>query len=71
MPRTLDLDDTERAALVALWFFSALVMVASVLAGCTPDPCLQRWMAWRDGRTPYSEVCPIDREMDKDTPKRR
>jgi hypothetical protein len=71
MPHAPELDDAERPAFVAMWFFSAAVMVGSVLAGCTPDPCLQRWLDWRGGRAPYIEVCPIDREMDKDMQKRR
>lgn len=35
-----------------------------LLVSCTPDACMERWFAWRNGTGPYSAVCPIDR-MDK------
>ena len=36
------------------------------LAGYAPDACLEKWLAWHDHHGPYSAVCPIDREMDKE-----
>jgi hypothetical protein len=36
------------------------------LVGYAPDACLEKWLAWHDHHGPYSAVCPIDREMDKE-----
>jgi hypothetical protein len=48
----------------ALSCFSAASIGLLVLASCTPDPCLERWLAWRNGLAPYGEVCKIDRNID-------
>jgi hypothetical protein len=43
--------------------------IGITVVGYAPDACLKKWLAWHDHHGPYSAVCPIDREMDKEIAK--
>jgi hypothetical protein len=51
----------------ALSFVPAIRLATGIrLGGYAPDAWLEKWLAWHDHHGPYSAVCPIDREMDKE-----
>jgi hypothetical protein len=51
----------------ALPFVPAICLATGVtLGGYAPDACLEKWLAWHDHHRPYSAVCPVDREVDKE-----